>query len=90
MDYNIKERIDSIIRKMYCRCGSSDVKIPDLEPKTSLRYDLGFDSLDFVEMVMEFEKEFDVEIPDDTFPDYDITYGEILSKIEKILNIHES
>lgn len=90
MDNNVKERIDSVISKMYGRWMPRDGKMPELKPKTSLRYDLGFDSLDFVEMVMGFEKEFDIEISDDAFPDYDITYGEVLSKIEKILNKHAS
>jgi len=31
--------------------------------------DLGADSLDNVELVMAFEEEFDIEIPDDAIPD---------------------
>ncbi|MHA1541169.1 MAG: acyl carrier protein [Alphaproteobacteria bacterium] len=33
--------------------------------KASFTEDLGADSLDTVELVMEFEKEFDIQIPDD-------------------------
>ena len=34
-------------------------------PEASFTNDLGADSLDTVELIMEFEKEFDIQIPDD-------------------------
>lgn len=34
-------------------------------PEASFTADLGADSLDTVELIMEFEKEFDLEIPDE-------------------------
>ena len=34
-------------------------------PEASFLYDLGADSLDTVELIMEFEEEFDLEIPDE-------------------------
>ena len=34
-------------------------------PEASFLDDLGADSLDTVELIMEFEKEFDIQIPDD-------------------------
>lgn len=36
----------------------------DISPEASFTNDLGADSLDTVELIMEFEKEFDVTIPD--------------------------
>ena len=39
----------------------------DINSETSLDNDLGMDSLDFVEFIMELEKEFDIQIPDDPF-----------------------
>jgi acyl carrier protein len=42
-----------------------DVDAAKVEPKASFIDDLGADSLDIVELVMAFEEEFDVEIPDD-------------------------
>ena len=42
-----------------------DVDADKVEPKASFIDDLGADSLDIVELVMAFEEEFDVEIPDD-------------------------
>ncbi len=36
-----------------------------LSPDASFSDDLGADSLDTVELIMEFEKEFDVSIPDE-------------------------
>jgi acyl carrier protein len=34
-------------------------------PSASFTNDLGADSLDTVELIMEFEREFDIQIPDD-------------------------
>ena len=41
--------------------------IPDSEitPDASFVRDLGIDSLDYAELVMEFEQTFDIKIPDD-------------------------
>lgn len=36
-----------------------------VSPEASFSDDLGADSLDVVELIMEFEKEFDIEISDD-------------------------
>ncbi|MBP3726787.1 MAG: acyl carrier protein [Bacteroidaceae bacterium] len=37
----------------------------EVTPNASFTNDLGADSLDTVELIMEFEKEFDINIPDD-------------------------
>lgn len=37
----------------------------EITPEASFTNDLGADSLDNVELIMEFEKEFDIQIPDD-------------------------
>ena len=37
----------------------------EVVPTASFTNDLGADSLDTVELIMEFEKEFDIQIPDD-------------------------
>ncbi len=37
----------------------------EITPEASFTNDLGADSLDTVELIMEFEKEFDINIPDD-------------------------
>tara|TARA_B100000579_G_C22752752_1_gene814872 strand:- start:803 stop:1039 length:237 start_codon:yes stop_codon:yes gene_type:complete len=44
--------------------------------------DLGADSLDTVELIMEFEKEFDLQIPDDDAEKI-TTVGEAIKYIEK-------
>ncbi|MEZ4773804.1 MAG: acyl carrier protein [Bacteroidia bacterium] len=37
----------------------------DIQPEAKFTDDLGADSLDMVELIMEFESEFNVSIPDD-------------------------
>lgn len=41
------------------------VEASEVTPEASFQNDLGADSLDIVELIMEFEKEFNVAIPDD-------------------------
>ena len=40
------------------------VEASEVTPEASFTNDLGADSLDTVELIMEFEKKFDIEIPD--------------------------
>ena len=41
------------------------VKESEVEPEASFTAHLGADSLDSVELIMEFEKAFDIQIPDE-------------------------
>ncbi|QZE14239.1 acyl carrier protein [Halosquirtibacter laminarini] len=50
--------------------------------EASFTNDLGADSLDTVELIMEFEKEFDIEIADDQAEKIG-TVGEAISHIEE-------
>ncbi len=53
----------------------------EVTPAASFTNDLGADSLDTVELIMEFEKEFNVAIPDD-LADKITTVGEAIAHIE--------
>lgn len=46
-------------------CEKLSVKAEQITPQTSFVNDLGADSLDQVELVMEFEDKFDMQIPDE-------------------------
>ena len=50
--------------------------------EASFTNDLGADSLDTVELIMEFEKEFDIQIPDDKAETIS-TVGDAISFIEQ-------
>ncbi|MFZ5430098.1 MAG: acyl carrier protein [Bacteroidota bacterium] len=52
--------------------------------EASFTNDLGADSLDTVELIMEFEKEFDLAIPDDQAEKIS-TVGEAISHIEEAI-----
>ena len=53
----------------------------EVKPEASFTNDLGADSLDTVELIMEFEKEFGVSIPDDRAENIG-TVGVAISYIE--------
>jgi len=54
--------------------------------EASFTNDLGADSLDTVELIMEFEKEFDIQIPDDQAENI-ATVGQAISYIEEAKKI---
>ncbi len=54
----------------------------EVTPEASFTNDLGADSLDTVELIMEFEKEFNIGIPDDQAEKIG-TVGEAVSYIEE-------
>ena len=54
----------------------------EVTPEASFTNDLGADSLDTVELIMEFEKEFNIAIPDDQAENIN-TVGEAVSYIEE-------
>ena len=53
----------------------------EVTDNASFTNDLGADSLDTVELIMEFEKEFDIQIPDDQAENI-ATVGQAITYIE--------
>ena len=60
------------------------VKESEVTPEANFTNDLGADSLDTVEMIMELEKEFNITIPDDQAEKI-TTVGEAIAHIEKAI-----
>lgn len=58
------------------------VEESEVTNEASFTNDLGADSLDTVELIMEFEKEFDISIPDDQAEKIQ-TVGEAIRHIEE-------
>jgi acyl carrier protein len=61
-----------------------DVK-DSLNPDSSLRNDLGADSLDEIEICMEVEKEFNISVPDSLMEEVK-TVQDLYNTVEKVLN----
>ena len=73
---NVKEKVVSII------VDKLGVNPEDVVETASFTNDLGADSLDTVELIMEFEKEFNVTIPDEQAEKIS-TVGDALKFIEE-------
>ncbi len=73
---NIAERVKKII------VDKLGVDENDVTPEASFIQDLGADSLDTVELIMEFEREFDVSIPDEQAEKI-TTVGQAIEYLEK-------
>lgn len=76
---SVKERVIDIVAE---QLGVDRDKISE---ETSFVNDLGADSLDQVELVMEFEEEFDINIPDDAAEKIQ-TVGEAVRYIQETQN----
>jgi acyl carrier protein len=72
----IAERVKAIIVD---KLGVSESEV---KPEATFAQDLGADSLDTVELIMEFEKEFNIEIPDDKAEKI-ATVGDAIKYIEE-------
>lgn len=62
---NLKEMSDIASRVKAIIVDKLGVDESEVAPEASFTNDLGADSLDTVELIMEFEKEFNIAIPDD-------------------------
>ena len=58
------------------------VDVAEVVAEAHFTNDLGADSLDTVELIMEFEKEFDIQIPDDK-AEAIVTVGDAITFIEQ-------
>ena len=56
---DVEKRVYDIVCNIY------DVRIPEISRETSFSNDLGSDSIDAVELVIELENEFGLSIPDE-------------------------
>jgi len=75
---SIEERVKNIIVEQL------GVDADQVTPEASFVEDLGADSLDTVELVMAFEEEFDIEIPDEDAEKM-VTVGQAVSYLDEHL-----
>jgi acyl carrier protein len=81
-DVNIEEKVIEIVSEQM------GVDKSEVTPETSFINDLNADSLDTVELVMEFEDEFDMSIPDEEAEKIQ-TVGAAIDYIKKIMKDKE-
>ena len=74
---NINEKVKAIVAEKL------GVDIEMVVDSANFQSALGADSLDIVELVMDFEKEFGIEIPDDDAGDNIVTVADAIRYIEK-------
>lgn len=67
--YNgLNNMIIDIIKELFRKNSKDDIEDLDIQLETDL-YNLGLDSLDLVELVIDIENKFDIAIPDDDLDD---------------------
>lgn len=77
MNVNVEEKVIEAIKGPNFGLWDEEVSVGD-----ELVRDLGFDSIDHVELAMILEKAFDIALPDDEINDW-VTVKDVVSNIEK-------
>jgi acyl carrier protein len=75
MDIKVKDKISSIL------IDKLGLAKTELTPDANFIKDLGIDSLDYAELIMEFEQAFDIKIPDSDAEQLE-TIGQAVNYIE--------
>ena len=75
----IEKKVKDIIVEKLC------VSEEEIKPEASFTNDLGADSLDTVELMLDFEKKFNISIPDDQQENI-VTVGDVIKLIEEEQN----
>ena len=80
---NYKKKMSEIAQKVKSIIiDKLGVEESEVTPEASFTNDLGADSLDTVELIMEFEKEFNISIPDDQAENIS-TVGQAIAYLEE-------
>lgn len=74
------------IKKILAAFTEADITV--ITEKTELVNNLGLNSLDLVNIVVEFEEEFDIEVPDRDIKNF-ITVGDIMDYLKNQCGISE-
>ena len=74
---NIKDEVRAIVAEKL------GVELEQVVDSANFQSDLGADSLDIVELIMEFEQKFSIEISDEDAGNNIITVGDAISFIEQ-------
>ena len=75
----LKKKIIKIIAK------ELDVPRRSIKENTSIQEDLGADSLDVINIVMEIENKFNIEIDEDALTEFN-TVGDIVKRISTVIS----
>lgn len=76
---SIAERVKKIIADKLV------IDLAEITPEANFKQDLGADSIDLVELIMEFEREFELSIPDEKAEEIQ-TVGNAITFLEKAIN----
>jgi len=80
----MQSELEEKIRKHLAEASDKDIRPERITPEMSLREDLDFNSLSAVELVMQLEQEFGVEVSDEELETLQ-TVGDVFSLVDKKL-----
>ena len=78
---NVKEEVKAIIAEKL------GIDVAEVADSANIQNDLGADSLDIVELIMDFEKKFGIEIPDEDAGNNITTVADAVKYVEHKLSL---
>ena len=75
------EVANKVIETIINRIG---IQSEDIVEKSNFHNDLGFDSLDDIELIMDLENEYDISIPDEDWKSVE-TVGELIDVVTRLV-----
>ncbi len=78
---NVKEEVKAIIAEKL------GIDVAEVADSANIQNDLGADSLDVVELIMDFEKKFGIEIPDEDAGNNITTVADAVKYVEQKLGL---
>ena len=82
----IKQNVLKLIKKHMDDCLKIYPDIKYVNESTNLTKELGFDSLDIAELILDTEKTFGIHFPDTDFADGSKTVADIINCVDDLLN----
>ena len=76
------ENVSLIVKEIIA--GKLDVRTDEILPESQIKEDLGADSLDVIEIIMEIESSFLITIPDEEIESQDLTFQQVLTLVDRI------
>ncbi len=78
------EHIENTIRQVLA--DKFDVSMDDIKPETHISHELGADSLDMIEVIIEVENQLNIIFPDDDELNTVVTPGQLVNYVLKVKN----
>jgi len=88
MNIQVKRLIEQNLKKLINNCIWNELPYTDITAETKFKEDLGFNTLDYVELLILIENTYKIQIPDNEFEKVE-TFGDALNLLIKLIDSND-